>query len=270
MRPASVAAWAGRRILAESGRIDEVARRLGMSSLDRTARFIAFDWQDDRSMKAPVGWCRVVGTARGARREPCVVRARWAGARAGSVERWTSPVVSGVHVVAVRRAAVGVRLGPPGGSRVGSPARVAASAQPGPQRFPDEPELWLPETPMRRHHYLYARTRWLTDPGILAELRVMHRRLAADQAESLGLLDPDGPGSWTHPHLSRMLYADGKVLTPLFRAQPGDTRLDKTTGELRPLRAEPDAGLHSRGPVRRRGGPSGCWSRCARMMCTAG
>jgi integrase len=46
VRPASVAAWAGRRVLSESGRIDEVARRLGMSSLDRTARFIAFDWQD--------------------------------------------------------------------------------------------------------------------------------------------------------------------------------------------------------------------------------
>jgi integrase len=45
VRPASVAAWAGRRVLAESDRIDEVARRLGMSSLDRTARFIAFDWQ---------------------------------------------------------------------------------------------------------------------------------------------------------------------------------------------------------------------------------
>jgi hypothetical protein len=46
VRPASVAAWAGRRILMDTGRIDEVARRLGMSSLDRTARFVAFDWQD--------------------------------------------------------------------------------------------------------------------------------------------------------------------------------------------------------------------------------
>ena len=46
VRPASVVGWAGRRILAETGRIDEVARRLGMASLDRTARFIAFDWQD--------------------------------------------------------------------------------------------------------------------------------------------------------------------------------------------------------------------------------
>ena len=46
VRPASVAAWAGRRVFAETGRVDEVAHRLGMSSLDRTARFIAFDWQD--------------------------------------------------------------------------------------------------------------------------------------------------------------------------------------------------------------------------------
>jgi hypothetical protein len=45
VRPASIAAWAGCRVLAETGRIDVVARRLGMASLDRTARFIAFDWQ---------------------------------------------------------------------------------------------------------------------------------------------------------------------------------------------------------------------------------
>ena len=57
------------------------------------------------------------------------------------------------------------------------------------------------------------------------------------------LPDPDGPGPWTDPHLSRMLYADGKDLSPLFRAHPGDSRLDKTTGDLRPLRAVPDAGL---------------------------
>ena len=30
--------------------------------------------------------------------------------------------------------------------------------------------------------------------------------------------------AWTHPSLTRMLYADGKVITPLFRAKPGDTR----------------------------------------------
>jgi integrase/recombinase XerC len=46
VRPASVAGWAGRQILQETGRIDEVARRLGMSSLDRTARFIDWSWGD--------------------------------------------------------------------------------------------------------------------------------------------------------------------------------------------------------------------------------
>lgn len=49
VRPSSIAAWAGGRILAETGRIDVVARRLGMSSLDRTARFIAFDWTENGS-----------------------------------------------------------------------------------------------------------------------------------------------------------------------------------------------------------------------------
>jgi integrase/recombinase XerC len=47
VRPASVAGWAGRQILRETGRIDEVARRLGMASLDRTARFIDWSWTTD-------------------------------------------------------------------------------------------------------------------------------------------------------------------------------------------------------------------------------
>jgi integrase/recombinase XerC len=49
VRPSSIAAWAGRRILAETDRIDVVARRLGMRSLDRTARFIAWDWNTEQT-----------------------------------------------------------------------------------------------------------------------------------------------------------------------------------------------------------------------------
>lgn len=45
VRPASVAAWAGARLFAEGVPIDEVARRLGKRSLDRTARFIGLDWR---------------------------------------------------------------------------------------------------------------------------------------------------------------------------------------------------------------------------------
>jgi len=40
VRPASVTAWVGRRLFEETGRIEEVASRLGMRSLDRTARLI--------------------------------------------------------------------------------------------------------------------------------------------------------------------------------------------------------------------------------------
>jgi hypothetical protein len=115
------------------------------------------------------------------------------------------------------------------------------------ERYPREMSQWLPAIPMRRHHYLYARNRYLTDPDLLEQLTGLHRELATVQARELGLLAADGPGSWTHPDLSRMLHADGKVITPLFRARPGDTALDKTTGELRELRADPDGGLHVEG-----------------------
>jgi len=44
IRPVSVAAWAGRSLLDETGRIDMVARLLGVRSLDRAARIVAWDW----------------------------------------------------------------------------------------------------------------------------------------------------------------------------------------------------------------------------------
>jgi len=114
-------------------------------------------------------------------------------------------------------------------------------------RFPENPDRWLPMVPMRRHHYLYGRTRYLADPTILAEIGTVHRAIAAAQARSLGLCDPDGPGSWTHPDLGRALYADGKVITPLFTAKPGDKLINKTTGEITYPRSEPDASLHIEG-----------------------
>jgi integrase/recombinase XerC len=44
IRPASLVAWAGLRILGETGRVDVVARALGMRSLDGAARLIGWDW----------------------------------------------------------------------------------------------------------------------------------------------------------------------------------------------------------------------------------
>ncbi len=110
-----------------------------------------------------------------------------------------------------------------------------------------EADCELPTRPMRRYHYLYGRSRYLAEPAVLAELQELHRRSAGEQAVGLGLLDPAGPGSWTHPHESRVIYGDGKVISPLYKARPGDVRIDRSTGEVRPRRHEPDADLHFEG-----------------------
>lgn len=44
-----------------------------------------------------------------------------------------------------------------------------------------------------------------------------------------------------------MLYADGKVITPLLRAKPGDKRIDKRIGEVHYPCVEHDAALHVEG-----------------------
>ena len=114
------------------------------------------------------------------------------------------------------------------------------------ERFPRDMSQWLPAEPMRRHHYLYGRKRLLLP--IRDQLRDHFEEIASRQAVAdLGLCDPDGPGSVTHPDLQRMLYADGKVVTPLWKAKPGDTRVDKHTGEIRSVRFEADAALHVTG-----------------------
>lgn len=115
------------------------------------------------------------------------------------------------------------------------------------KQFPNDDSMRLPARPMRRHHYMYLRNRYLTDPFVLAQLGALHREIACSQARELGLMDPGGPGSFTHPHLSRMLYADGKVVTPLFKGKLGETWVNKETGEIKQVRYEPDAALHFEG-----------------------
>ena len=46
VRASSVAAWAGRRMLEDTGRIDLAAQALGVRSLDRAARIIGWDWPE--------------------------------------------------------------------------------------------------------------------------------------------------------------------------------------------------------------------------------
>jgi hypothetical protein len=111
------------------------------------------------------------------------------------------------------------------------------------EEFPDDRSKWLPDTPMRRHHHDYAR-RFFTDPTMQAKLAEVHRQHAVKLANEMGLLDPNGGGSFTHPDADRVVQSDGKVIEPLLTPQLGDTRVDKATGELIQKRYEPDASLH--------------------------
>jgi integrase/recombinase XerC len=47
VRPVSIAAWAGRRVFDDTGRIEAAAQALGVRSLDRAARLIGWDWADE-------------------------------------------------------------------------------------------------------------------------------------------------------------------------------------------------------------------------------
>ncbi|MCW2748892.1 MAG: hypothetical protein JWR83_2 [Aeromicrobium sp.] len=46
VRPSSVVAWGGAKVLETTGRIDKVAEALGLRSLDGAATFIGWDWQE--------------------------------------------------------------------------------------------------------------------------------------------------------------------------------------------------------------------------------
>jgi hypothetical protein len=113
------------------------------------------------------------------------------------------------------------------------------------KQFPDDPTMRLPSKPMKRHHYLYAR-RWLRNPEIIRALKTIHRQETLQLAKVIGLLPSEATGL-THPDLRALIHADAKVIRPLFKAKRGEKTLDKRTGELRPLRFDPDARLHVQG-----------------------
>jgi hypothetical protein len=111
--------------------------------------------------------------------------------------------------------------------------------------FADEPWLWLPAQPMARHHYQHA-LRYLRDPALLIELKERFGEEAAALAKELGLFSEDTPMSWTHLDRDRFGQADGKVIDPRYRSKTGTT-INKVTGEIREVRFESDAGLHTEG-----------------------
>jgi hypothetical protein len=72
-------------------------------------------------------------------------------------------------------------------------------------------------------------------------MRASFRDAAVATALEIGLFDPDGLGSFTHPDRARLIYGDGKVVKPLSKYAPGETWVDRRTGEVKPRRADPDA-----------------------------
>jgi hypothetical protein len=81
--------------------------------------------------------------------------------------------------------------------------------------------------------FRYARDRYLTDPVILRELQDSFTAAAVEQAHTLGLLDPAGPGSLSHPDRSRVVYGDGTVVRPLYRPPAAKRSTDPATGKTK-------------------------------------
>lgn len=79
------------------------------------------------------------------------------------------------------------------------------------KKFKNDPLMWLPSQRYKRYHYIYGRNNYLTEPTALAAIQEKHREISARQAAELGLLDPEGEGSFTRPSMDRLIYADGSV-----------------------------------------------------------
>ena len=173
--------------------------------------------------------------------------------KGGRPQLYPDYLILGVDAMAViytsLRAAVAALYGPVVWARV----RALVERQ-----FPEDPSKWLPDKPPTRTWY-YRRRKALTDAGIvLEELLARFRVSAVSTAREIGLLDPEGPGTTTHPDLSRMIYHDGKAIRQMYNTAPGDTRtitiVDPDTGEVRleerQVRFDPDAKVHHTGDQR--------------------
>jgi hypothetical protein len=114
------------------------------------------------------------------------------------------------------------------------------------EQFPDDPGMWLPAKPMRRHHYTHALT-YIREPEILEQMKLLEREQAIKLAIMIGLFDEGSPASWTHPSRDKFLQADGKVVAPIYKARRGTTVTDRETGEIRHVRSDPDATMHTVG-----------------------
>lgn len=105
-------------------------------------------------------------------------------------------------------------------------------------------------TPPAWHHWRRLRDDHLaTDEGI-AMVQRLHLPLAVDLAQRIGMLNPRGTGSMTHPSHMRALYGDGTIVRPIY-APPKKILIEDENGETVVQFLEPHTGELVDDPGRR-------------------
>lgn len=85
------------------------------------------------------------------------------------------------------------------------------------RRYPDRPELWGDTRPISRANYNDFQRTHVDRTDLVTEVSSTMERVATASTIELGLCDPGGGGSLTHPSPNRVLAADGKVIEPRRR-----------------------------------------------------
>ena len=139
------------------------------------------------------------------------------------------------------------------------------------RRFPDQRDLHVPLRPMRRHHYLYARNRYLTDPDVLAALSAPSPRPRRRPGPRTRPPRPDGPGFVDPPRpvadAPRRRQSHHPPVQGPARRHAASTA---TTGEILARRAtNPTAVSTSKATAKPRGAPSSSSSPRAARHATA-
>lgn len=113
-------------------------------------------------------------------------------------------------------------------------------------QYPTRPDLFPRREAPRPHHFLHYRNTYLQNEAGKELLRQALRRQGIANAKEFGLFDC-ASGSWQHPCGTQCVLGDGKVVTSASRYLPGDTVIDRLTGEIRRRRIDPDARFHKEG-----------------------
>ena len=90
--------------------------------------------------------------------------------------------------------------------------------------------------PMGFEHYRYLRNLICADTELFDEVIDAYTVHAVADARSIGLLDPKGGGSLSHPDRTRTIYGDGTIVRPIYKRTP-----DNDTGGRR---VDADAAVH--------------------------